>query len=301
MLNKGVADMQQQSFLVRIIDWLAGKPVINGVMVVSYFTFIMFMHNPLVHLSMYVEGFLSLKYYNAAIAVIYSTFLITLTVLLWQYFKRYTDNMALKIAYLTTTIAIIIIHSRFMFDSNIEIIHSFEFTILAFLLFPFTRRYGAAILFTLPFMLFDEWYKYRVLYPDWNDYFDLNDVAMDTYGCALTMIVLLISGVKAEMPIKPFYKRIEFLLLAAGSAIVLLLGKLCYITPYLNSKCSNTLLVMNQRMDPEPLFRVHPTHFWMYHVMSPAEGFVVIVVIMLFFFGLDSLRQPNNVISNSSL
>jgi len=282
----------KQNFLIRIVDWLAERPAVNAVLVVSYFTFIMLMHNPLVHLSMYIEGLLSLQYYNAVIAVIYSSFLITLTVLLYKYFSRYTDNVALKIAYLTTTVILIIIHSRFMFDSNIEIIHSFEFTILAFLLFPFTCRFGAAILFAVPFMLFDEWYQYMVLYPDWNDYFDLNDVVMDTYGCALTMVVLMICGVKAQQGLRPLYKRVEFVVLVTASVVILIAGQLCYIAAYLSTQCSNTLLVMNKRMDPEPLFRVHPTHFWMYHVMSPVEGLIVIVVMILFFFGLDSLRKP---------
>ena len=249
------------------------------------------MHDHLVHLSIWVEKNLSLPVYNVVVAVVFLALLTILLVYVSKQFFKSKENRTLKLFYLLTTITLIIIHSRFMFDSNIEIIHSFEFTFLAFLIFPLSKRFGAAILFTLPFMLFDEWYQYIILYPQWNDYFDLNDIMMDTYGCGLTMITLIIVGVKGDENIKPFYKRPEFVSLACLAISILVAVKICFIVPYANEVCNNTWLVMNERITPEPFWRFHLTHKLWFHVMQPVEGFIAIVALHLFYFGLDSFRK----------
>lgn len=249
------------------------------------------MHDPLVHLSMWVEKMLSLNVYNTVVAVIFLSIMTVLVFFLQKKLREETENRNLKLAYLFITITAILIHSRFMFDSNIEVIHSFEFTFLAFLIFPLTRRFSAAIFFTLPFMLFDEWYQYIILYPQWNDYFDLNDIMMDTYGCGLALTVLMILGVKGASNVKPLWKRPEFISLVSLMVVILIAVKLCFIACYGSEVCSNTLLVMNERMVPEPFYRFHPTHKLWFHVMKPAEAFLCIPLLHLFYMGLDSLRK----------
>lgn len=277
--------------LQAIIFWLQVRRSVNLLLVFAYFFFLLLMHNPLVHLSMWVEKNLSLPVYNVVVAVIFLTFISVLVVVLQKKIREESEDRNLKITYLFITTTAIIIHSRFMFDSNIEVIHSFEFTFLAFLIFPLTRRFGAAILFTLPFMLFDEWFQYIMLYPDWNDYFDLNDIMMDTYGCGLALTVLMILGVKGALNVKPLLKRPEFVSLVSLAVLVLIAVKLCFIACYENEVCANTILVMNKRIALEPFFRFHPTHNLWFHVMKPTEGFIAIPLLHVFYMGLDSLRK----------
>lgn len=277
--------------LPSVIFWFQTRKTINLLLVFAYFGFIMVMHHPMVLLSMWVEKNLYIETYNLVVALVFLSLLLLFSFFVLKKLASERRNQKLKIFYLISTVALIIIHSRFMFDSNIEIIHSFEFTILAFLIFPLTKRFGAAVLFTLPFMLFDEWYQYIVLYPQWNDYFDLNDIMMDTYGCGLTMIVLMIFGIKGSENIKPFWQRPEFISLVCLVIAVLVAVKICFIAAYANDACSNTRLVMNERIIPEPFFRPHPTHHISYHVMKPLEGLVAIAALHLFYFGLDSFRK----------
>jgi len=246
----------------------------------------------MVHVSMWVEKSLSLETYNLVVALVFLTILLLTSFFLLKHLAANKKNQKLKLFYLISTVTLIIAHSRFMFDSNIEIIHSFEFTILAFLIFPLTKRFGAAIFFTLPFMLFDEWYQYILLYPDLNDYFDLNDIMMDTYGCGLTMVAMMIIGIKGNENVKPFWQRPEFISLVCLALAVLIAVKLCFIASYANQACSNTWLVMNERMVEEPFYRFHPTHKLWFHVMKPFEGFIGIASLHLFYFGLDSFRKP---------
>jgi hypothetical protein len=274
----------------RFILWLQARPVINLFLVIAYFLFILLMHDTMVHVSLWIEARLSLPTYNLVIEAVFVMLVLLLGATLFMRFKINFKDLKLEFAYLFLTLLFIIVHSRFMFDSNIEVIHSFEYSILVFLIFPFTRRFGAAILFALPFMLIDEWYQYRILYPTL-DYFDLNDIMMDTYGCGLTMTLLMTFGIKGSNAIKPFWKRPEFISLICLLVVVLIAVKICLIAPYNSDVCGNTLLVLNQRMTSEPFLRPHPTHHIMFHVMKPVEAMIAITGIHLFYFGLDSFRK----------
>lgn len=283
------------NFVQTVIDWLKQHPFINLLLALTYFVFIVFMHGPMVNLSNIIQGALSFTVYNQVVQVVYFICLILVVWVLVQQLKKYSDNRILKLFYLLATASLIFIHSRFMFDSNVEAIHSLEFTFLAILLFPFFNRFGAAIMFTVPFMLLDELYQYWVLYPDFNDYFDLNDISMDIYGCALAMLVLFICGVRAEHPVKPLWKRIEFYGIIALTSSILIAIATCFIAPYEFQKCSNTFLVLNERMVPEPFWREHPISHVIYHVQNPLEALVCFTTLVFFYFGLDSFRKNDKL------
>ncbi|MFN8322734.1 MAG: hypothetical protein U0T74_08765 [Chitinophagales bacterium] len=275
----------------QFIFWLQTHRGINILLVLAYFSFIIAMHHPLVLLSISIENRLTIETYNLVVAVVFLTLLSLFLFFLSKGFFKYTDNRKLKLVYMLATLLLLLLHSRFMFDSNIEVIHSFEFTFLAFLIFPLTKRFGAAILFTLPFMLIDEWYQYIFLYPQWNDYFDLNDILTDTYGCGLTMLFLMIVGVKGNENLHPIWRRAEFIGLIIGVILVALANQLGYIVSFANEVGGNTLLVMNENLNGESFWRAHPTHHILYHVMKPVEGLIAISALHFFYFGLDSLRK----------
>lgn len=277
--------------LFTTLNWLRQHKLINAILVLAYFVFLVLMHGPMVKLSNIVQNQLSFAVYNQVVQVLYFIGLIFVVWLLIQQLKKFADNRALKLFYLLATATLIFIHSRFMFDSNVEAIHSLEFTLLAVLIFPFFNRFGAAIMFTVPFMLLDELYQYWVLYPDFNDYMDLNDISMDTYGCALAMLTLMICGVRGETPVKPLWKRAEFWGIITLTGAILIAVALCFIAPYEFEKCSNTFLVLNERMVSEPFWREHPLSHEIYHVQKPFEALACFTTLVFFYFGLDSLRK----------
>lgn len=282
----------------KAINWLQAHKVVTVVLLLAYFVFIVFMHGPIVLLSNYFQGMLGFAMYNKIIFSVYSIAAVCAATVLIRQIRKHPENRALKLIYLLGTLTLIFIHSRFMFDSNVEAIHSLEFTFLAVLLFALFNRFGAAIMFAVPFMLVDELYQYWVLYPDFNDYFDLNDVSMDTYGCCLAMVTLMIFGVKGEVDVKPLYKRIEFWGLISMLAFFAIAFATCFIAPYEFQKCDNTFLVLNERMAIEPFWREHPLSHVIYHVQRPMEAIASFSTLVFICFGLDSLRndklpQPN--------
>ena len=277
--------------LHQFIFWLRGRKLLNLFLVFGYFGFIIYMHRPITMLSNWVQQRLSLNIYNLTVQVIYAVFLLLLFIFLIYQFKKYTANISTKLFYFFITIALIIIHSFIMFEMKIEIIHSLEFTLLTFLLFPLVNRFGAAVFFTLPFMLADEWYQYIILDPNWNTYFDFNDVTMDIYGSGLTVIVLSIAGVSSNSKQLPFYKRIEFVSLLALLLCFAIAVKTCVIAFYQTDVCNNTWLLLRETNMPGTFWEKFPNRDVVYHVLKPIEGVTMITSLLLFYFGLDSFRK----------
>ncbi len=275
----------------QLLHWLHKHPLLNLTFAVVYFVFIFFMHDPLVKVSVLIMNSLSLPIYNKVIAAIFLLSLLLFIVFMFTQLRKNTENRSRKIFYLIITATLMIVHFNTMFEMNIEIIHSLEFTFLAFLLYPLTGRYGAAILFAIPFMLVDEWHQYQILYPDSVEFFEFNDIMMDMYGCAMTMLLLMVA--KVSVPQKPVmvFKRAEFYTLIAGMVIAVLLVQFGYVALYAADKCDHTLLVLNTLKEPQPFWRQFPGREVIYHAMQPIESFFAIPLMALFYFGLDGYSE----------
>jgi len=273
------------------MDWLEDHRLLNIALILTYFVFIYYMHDPVVHLSVWVMNLMSLPVYNLVVLSISLILLVLFVIFMIVQLIKYRDHRSLKIAYLLFTITIIIIHFLTMFEMNIEIIHVFEYSILVLLIFPVTRRFGASILFALPFMLLDEWHQYIILYPSYVEYFEFNDIMMDIYGSGLTMVAIIISGVKGQEPVQAFWKRSEFIFLTAALVFVAIAINTCFISMYEADKCSNTWLVLNRIHGPITFWRSFPNRDVIYHVMQPLEAIISISVLTCIYFGLDSFRK----------
>jgi len=287
--------MEQSSNLIqRCVNWLAAHRIMNLLLVLLYFVFIYYMHVPVAQLSVWVMNNLSLPLYNKVVLSISGLLLILFVIVMFVQLNKHRDNRLLKIIYLLFTIVIIIIHFYTMFEMNIEIIHIFEYSILALLIFPLTRRFGASVLLAIPFMLVDEWHQYIVLYPGYVEYFEFNDIMMDMYGCGLAMVSLMICGVRGEWPIQPLWRRTEFIFLIAGLVAIAIAVHTCFISLYQADKCSNTWLVLSILHGPITFWSQFPGRDVIYHIMQPVEAIVSISVLSIIYFGLDSFRKESN-------
>lgn len=238
-------------------------------------------------LSVWVMNLVTLPMYNKLVAGISVLLLILFLTWITGLLRRSDENRWIEFTYLFAVLLMIILHFRIMFEMNIEIIHIFQYSILALLIFPLHGRYGAAVFFTIPFMLIDEWNQYINLYPAWVEYFEFNDVILDINGCGLAMIVLLICGVKNNEPVKPLWKRGEVVWLFIFIVAVVIALKTCFISLYDTERCSNTWLALNKIHEPVTFWRKFPTRDVYYHVMQPLEAIISIVVLSLFYIALD--------------
>lgn len=279
------------NFFQWYVNRLEKRRILNLLLVSGYFIFIFLMHVPCAKLSVFVEHHLTLPVYNKVVIAVSLSLLPVYLLLIFRGIKKHTDNRAHKIIYLLLTLSFIILHFNIMFEMNIEIIHVFQYSILAFLIFPLTRRFGAAVCFAIPFMLVDEWNQYINLYPGFVQYFEFNDVILDINGCGLAMITLYIAGVKGAENMKPLWKRPEFILLVAELVVIAVLVQVCFVSLYAADKCPNTWLVLNIVPEAPAFWRKFPGRDVVYHIMQPLEAIISIAVLAVFYFGLDEFRK----------
>jgi hypothetical protein len=277
--------------LNRIVNWLEQHRLVNVLLIIAYSVFIILMHNNVVHLSVFVMQNLTLPVYNTVVKIIFSAFAVLYCGLLAWQLNIYSNQRKAKIIYLVCTFAFIIFHFWAMFEMNIEIIHIYEYPLLCFLFYPFTRRFGASLLFTLPFMLIDEWRQYMILYPGYVEYLELNDVMTDVYGCGLAVVTMWICNVKTNPTCRPIWQRPEFIMLGLMVLAFFIALKTCFFCLYPEDACSNTYMVLDKLQDPGLFWRQYPNRDVIYHVSTPIEGVIIISLLCLFYFGIDSLAR----------
>jgi hypothetical protein len=282
--------MQPLNFLIRAVNWLEQRRLFNLALVLGYFIFIFYMHVPCARLSVFVQQVLTLPLYNKVVATSSAFLLLVYLTGIFRQLKIRSDNRRHKITYLLLSLSFIVIHFFIMFEMNIEIIHVFQYSILAFLIFPLTRRYGAAVCFAIPFMLIDEWNQYINLYPGYVQYFEFNDVILDINGCGLAMITLYIAGVDGGKIFKPLWQRPEFILIILFAIAFTVAVKTCFIALYQADKCANTWLTLNIIPEAPTFWRQFPGRDAIYHIMQPVEAVVSIILLALLYMGLDKRR-----------
>jgi hypothetical protein len=282
------------NILKRGIDWLAGRKLLNVVLVILYSLVILFLHDPMVKIVLQIKDHLTLSVFNYTVGIISIVILISFIAILLNRLLKNKHNRTLKLFFLFTTSGIMILHSQIMFEMSIEIIHSFEYAVLAFLLFPFFNRFGAAVIFAIPVMLIDEWLQYQVMYKGFVEYFELNDILMDIFGCGFMMITIWIFGIESKGVAKPFWKTSEYIFLCVLMVFVFASIATCFFSLYPHTECSNTWLVLNQLKNPDAFWQIHPVHGSEYHVMKPLEGIFAIILASLFFSSIDILKTKQH-------
>mgnify|MGYP005841329593 CR=1 FL=1 len=276
-----------RNIIFQLTEFLKRNLVINVILVIAYSYFIVFMHPDVVEISITVMNSLSLESYNFWVKIISAiAFSILSYVVLSQIFQ-YKENRYLKLFYIVITILFIAIHSITMFEMNIEIIHGLMYGILTFLLFPLTGRYAASIIFALPVMLYDEWYQYVFLYPDYVQYYELNDIVMDLLGSGLTVVILFGFNILPFKNKLSVLKRLEWYILPIFFAITLFILSTCYVVIYPEYVCDNTVFILNKLNKPELFWQVHPFTKAEYHVLSFKEAIFLITALCYGYAMLD--------------
>ena len=275
---------------LKFIAWLKQHKVMNLVFVFVYGFALIFFHNFFVKLSVNAMNSLSLDVYNKVVLIVSfcGGIAVLLSLLLMLYKTK--ENRNSKLFFLFITSLLIALHYRFLFEMNIEVVHVVEFTLLAVLLFPLCGSFGAALVFTLPFILINEWSQYTVLCPGYIQYFEFNDVVIDLLGCGMAMVFLWIAGAIPKSNSLPFWIRTEVVLLAVINLLFVVLLATCVFALYPETKCNNTFLVLNQLQNPHLFWQTH-VFGAVYHVIKPIEGMIAVNVVCLFFAAMSVVAQ----------
>ncbi|MCF8277166.1 MAG: hypothetical protein K9J17_10550 [Flavobacteriales bacterium] len=275
-----------------IFQWLSDHRLINFLLVISYVLFLIFAHDSFVNLSVVVMNSLSLPVYNRVVA---TTSLIVLLALIGLIYRAFNSKMQVdKQGFLFASLVLsgLVFHFFVFTEMNIEFIHAMEFGLLSAIIYPLFGRYGAAIICALPVMLVDEWYQYIILYPDYVEYFDLNDILLDLLGAGLFLsIVKLFLGAPKSQPLSLFRRPELYILLSMVGVTIILLAT-SQVVPYTNFANENTWLVLNAIKIDYAFWRVHPVIGSTYHVLEPIYGLITVFGVCLIYLAMDLTRSP---------
>lgn len=271
-----------------LIDWLEGHRMVNAALVLAYVGFILFGHDIFVRVSVTVMNALSLPVYNLVIGAV--TVIIGLGFIGFLVFFLGKGNFQRKrkSAFLAVLMLLLVAHHFVLFEMNIEVIHAGLYAGLAVLLFPFGRRFGAPLVYALPIMFLDEWHQYRILYPDYVEYLELNDMVIDLLGSALMLCGMWVIGVRDRPAHRSFFLRKEGMLFMAMAVVAAMLLATGLLVPFLDDATERTLLVMSRLPDPQGFWSVHAFTGRTYHVLQPITGLVVIAVLVLLGQGMGT-------------
>jgi len=276
--------------------WLEAHRVVNLLLVLAYVAFILFGHDTFVQISIAVMNALTLPVYNVVVGAITVSVGLAFVGFLFFFLRKKSPERPRQVFYLSAILLMLVLHHFLLFEMNIEVIHAALYAGLALVLFPLTRRPGATIILALPVMMLDEWHQYIILYPEHVHYFDFNDILMDMLGCALLLCGLWIMGVGMRPPQRPFFLRLEVLVLSGivlGSVIA---NVMCVVALFPETSCDNTLFVVNALPDPMEFWRTHPFTGRTYHALPPVSGMAMVTLAALFFLGMTP--SPDGSVNN---
>lgn len=273
------------------ISWLEKHPAVNVLLVLGHVVFILLGHDPFVRVSIMVMNGLSLPVYNTVVAIIGFATAIGFVAMLIPALRKLHPERPKKLLYLNIILLMLLLHCLFLLEMNIELIHTALYAGLAFLLLPFTRRPGAVLVSALPIMLLDEWYQYQVLYPDYVEYFETNDVLLDVLGITFLLCALWIMGIRLKASPYGLIMRPEVVFLACLVGLCLLAVVSCLVVQFPQDTCDNTWMILNTLTDPKAFWQVHPFTGRTYHVLTPIESLLVIPTVMLLFMGMGEEKK----------
>ncbi len=287
--------------MVRYVDWMAQRKGFNLCIVAVYSIFILFMHDPMVNLSVLVMNYFTRQVYDVIIGAVA---FVLLAGSIYYFIKKLTEfrqATELKIGYLITVVSLLFLHSQVHFVMNIELIHTAEFGIMAILIFPLTKRFGDTAFYTILLGTVDEWFQYQVLYPEKSDYFDFNDLVTNLLGAGFALVLLYAAGVnnKSYPSKSAWYKSPVLYITAILAFFTGALFKLSLIQTYAGSE--NAWLVLNKADGPEEYWRNLTGSEIVYHVMPPLEGVALIALLLALFFMLDVYARKQLTASNAPL
>jgi len=287
--------MKNSYFSIKInqlIDFFHQTKSLTLILILLYSIAILLSHDFLVQISVKVMLSMGLENYNRLISGIAGmSFVSLLLFVVTEYFKN-DGNKVSKLLFLFLVISSLLVHYFFLLEMNIEIIHAFAYSPLIFLFFALFKRFSAAIIFSIPIMLIDEYYQYQILY-SYVEYWELNDVLLDILGGLFILAILYISNIKVEVPKIPIYFLPEFMLLKTMLIFFVIATVTGFFSIHHNLNESHTIFEMSRIANPDDFWHIHGYTKAKYHILKFLEAAILFTLIglSLIFFDRKFLKQ----------
>lgn len=268
------------TLLKRILFFLYQNKRITAFGAVFYSIGIILLHDTFVNVSVAIMNRLTLPVYNLVVAsIILTVFTVLMIFLLPKLIQSY-KKLQIFIVFVTFLLAI---HVLTMFEMNIEIIHVAEYALLTILLYTIVPRLSFAIIFALPVMFVDEFIQYKILYPSYVTYFELNDILLDMLGSAWVILGLKTLKLIPEEESIPLNKQPEWAVLALIYMFILLSWLNGKFEFYESNSTDRTIFAFSTLSENSPFWQKHPFTKATYHILTPIQGISAILLLALAF------------------
>ncbi len=266
------------------ISFWEKRPILNVFVLIVYYLLVVLPHEQVGLFTVKLFGHLPRATYNLYVAV---TSLIILCIALFILIPPIIKHPKKIIALFFTASTILFATLCFyiLFVINIEVVHFFQYAGFMLLCFPLFQNYLHALIITCLAGVFDEAWQYFYLAPQRTDYYDMNDVIINTVGGGYGACVLYFFNVNVyPYNWKDFIRSKTFICLCFFLAIVFILILTPFLDIYPSNPKTNTFLLVKKV----------PTGFWseippkvLYHIVLPLEGFIITALLLAFYSLLD--------------
>ena len=261
----------------RMMQFLYARKVLTALLISIYSVAILLMHDPLVKVSVFVMKRMSIPGYNLFISLLTLILLsLILGVVIYQ-LKKHTNQLKIKILLLVFILLWLGLHYVFLLEMNIEIIHAFAYGGLIILFYGYFRLYAAALIFSIPVMLIDEWNQYINLYPTYNQYWELNDVILDSLGEVFVLITFYCLNITKVVINQKWYKTPAFILMIGTIIVFYELIEFSIISTHTMSSTKQTIFIMSRLPHEGTDWYVHQLTKKRYLILSPKDALLVMV------------------------
>ena len=272
----------------KIISWLETHPLVNLIILISYFFSVVLPHEWLgAHINSIFRP-LGRNRYNLIILILAIAAILVVAWLIRIRWRQYPLKKHV-LPYILGSIVLLVISYKILIVINIEFIHFVQYALFAILAYPLLKNILSVMFLATAFGALDELYQYVVLTPHINKYFDFNDVFINQIGAGIGCLLVVIMGFKdTPLKISKLYRDPGFLSLAI-LIIIFLAGWLSgYYTLFDPDAISRFTLIKEQAES----YWVYPKGpYAVFHRLNIREAVICLITAILLYGSMTRINK----------
>lgn len=268
----------------KLYRWLADRPLTNLLLVLVYYVMVVLPHE-VVGLTIFsVFKDKSRAFYNNAMLL---TAVVVGLLIFIPFVKQIIrhPNKPKLLGYMALTLGLIILSFNTIIILSVELIHILQYAVFAVLAFPLFKHYWLTLLMVTLAGSLDEAYQYFYLSPERTNYYDLNDVIIDTLGGAVGLVWLYGHQInqrpRSLQSVVLSFPVMGNLILVLGVALLIAMGVMAYY-PTEGVAPLWTLV----RKIPDSFWTTLPVGPTTFHISLPLEGMAYVLILWVTYWWL---------------
>ena len=273
----------------KLLLWLERNPVINALLALAFFLAVVALHDEVTRLAINMRRTMSVDSYNLFFSMATLTGFLLWLVTLWRHMRK-PGSIIVVGFFLLPTLFLTGLFFAFALTYSIEAVHFFQYAILAVLLFPLVKSYGATVFWATLLGVLDEIYQYVILTPTFH-YFDFNDILLNLLGAGIAVVsIRLMTGGRftRKQQWKGYLPVFTAALLIAAAFVTLYLMN--YIRWYPAAGTETPRWFAINRTPALESFWIKAYEGKLLHILGPWEGIALLAVLMAYYFLLDRVK-----------